>query len=92
MATKSRIPRKRVKFGLHADSSSTVFLAGSFNDWAPDKRQLKHTENGHSATLLLPRGRYEYKFIVDGQWRIDPECLNRAPNLAGTWNSVINVS
>ena len=30
-----------------------------------------------SATLELPEGRHEYKFIVDGEWMHDPDVVSR---------------
>ena len=38
----------------------------------------------------LPRGRHDYKFIVDGDWVEDPKA-EAAPNCYGTMNSVCEV-
>jgi len=43
------------------------------------------------AIVTLPPGVYEYKFVVDGQWRPDPKAKQSAPNPHGTVNSVIEV-
>jgi hypothetical protein len=40
---------------------------------------------------MLPQGNHEYKFIVDGLWRLDPKRNKRVPNPYGTNNSVMDV-
>ena len=42
-------------------------------------------------SLALPPGRYEYKFVVDGQWRPDPNAHENVFNAHGTLNSVVEV-
>jgi hypothetical protein len=54
---------------------------------------MKKDENGvWKKIVMLTPGRYEYKFLVDGQWRTDPEndqvCFNRF----GTRNNIFIVS
>jgi 1,4-alpha-glucan branching enzyme len=84
---------KRVGFQVTVEPGSEVFLAGSFNNWNP--RQYRMRDNpgsGHSkTTLVLPPGRYEYKFVVNGDWRADPNCAESMPNDQGSQNSVITV-
>jgi len=41
--------------------------------------------------VMLTPGDYEYKFLVDGQWREDPLNDHLCPNRFGTYNSVINL-
>ena len=42
---------------------------------------MKRLKDGMwKATLSLDPGTYEYRFLVDGQWQIDPECMHRKPN------------
>eukprot|EP00299_Pterocystis_sp_00344_P007726 c2636_g1_i1.p1 GENE.c2636_g1_i1~~c2636_g1_i1.p1 ORF type:complete len:280 (+),score=40.23 c2636_g1_i1:23-862(+) len=51
-----------------------VFLTGTFNSWR-EKIPLKKTNADSCFTTLLslPAGYYEYKFIVDNQWRFSPD-------------------
>ena len=93
MQKKEQPRRKRIKFQVAADHGSEVFLAGTFNDWNPTKRQLtEETPDGiFSKTLLLPKGRYQYKFVINGVWCIDPECREWERNKYGSLNSVITV-
>jgi hypothetical protein len=41
--------------------------------------------------LALPPGRYEYRFVVDGQWVDDPAATELIPNSFGTANAVLVV-
>jgi hypothetical protein len=41
--------------------------------------------------LALPPGRYQYRYVVDGEWREDPENPNAVPGPAGVRNSVLVV-
>jgi 1,4-alpha-glucan branching enzyme len=76
---------------LRADADSDVFVAGSFNDWDPTRTRLTWKRGVYAATVRLAQGRYEYKFIVDGTWCMDPDCPDWAPNGFGSLNSVITV-
>lgn len=46
---------------------------------------------GWKATLSLPPGRYEYKFVVDGQWMSDPGAKESVRNDFGGTNSILVV-
>lgn len=82
--------RKKVAFEILANPNSNVYLAGDFNNWDPKKHQMKDTcGNGkYSISLMLPKGGHEYKFVINDNWEIDPECHDYASNSFGTLNSV----
>jgi hypothetical protein len=68
-------------------------VAGSFNDWQPQATPLVPLGNGHWAKeLTLPEGRYEYRFVVDGQWTNDPNAAETSPNPFGTENAVLTIN
>lgn len=70
--------------------ASRVFLAGSFNDWRPTATPMVLIADGRwIKQLRLPPGRYEYRFIVDGEWITDPEAPEQTPNPYGGCNSVL---
>jgi hypothetical protein len=74
-----------------ADAVRAVFLAGSFNDWKMDQRQLAgpDAEGYFSTDLRLPAGRYEYKFVVNGRvWKADPGTSERTAEYG---NSILMV-
>ena len=41
-----------------------------------------------ACTVNLPKGKYEYKFVINGSWCADPECAEWVQNDMGTLNSV----
>ncbi|OGV73818.1 MAG: hypothetical protein A3K19_24565 [Lentisphaerae bacterium RIFOXYB12_FULL_65_16] len=69
-----------------------MFVGGTFNNWDPKRSPLKEEQCGlFGATLMLPKGTHEYKFVVNGEWRCDPNCPDWAPNSLGTLNSRMQV-
>ena len=83
---------RRVNFRLKTPRASEVLLAGDFNGWDPRANPLKKDRNGFwKTTLILPSGRYEFKFMVDGRWRENLETELTAPNSCGTLNNVVVV-
>ena len=50
-----------------------VFLAGSFNAWNPTAHPLKKDKKGlWKTSMTLDQGVYQYRFVVDGEWKVDP--------------------
>ena len=69
-----------------------VLVAGSFNGWQPKATPMsKQREGRWSAEILLPPGQYEYRFVVDGQWRDDPLAARFVANSYGGLNCVVEV-
>jgi 1,4-alpha-glucan branching enzyme len=89
---KARPKRRRTVFSVSAPDAHEVFLAGDFNDWDGRKHPMKKEKNGvwKKVTQLLP-GKYEYKFLIDGQWHNDPASAWTCQNAFGTTNNVIEV-
>ena len=84
---------KRVQFELSAEPGSQVFVAGTFNHWNPTANPLKdNPDSGHFKTgISLPRGKHQYKFVVNGVWSLDPDCTNWVRNSSGSMNSLLHV-
>jgi 1,4-alpha-glucan branching enzyme len=80
-----------VDFVLKKPEAKSVFLAGTFNGWSAKRTGMSRDSQGWTITLWLPPGRYEYKFVVDGQWLSDPQATDSAPNEFGGINSVLTV-
>lgn len=82
----------QVPFVLLEPEATRVTLSGEFNGWSPEATPMKKDEQGRwTTTIALPAGRYEYKFVVDGQWIPDPNAPEQALNPYGTINSVVEV-
>ncbi|XP_022631369.1 uncharacterized protein LOC106777040 isoform X2 [Vigna radiata var. radiata] len=72
------------------NNASEVLLTGSFDGWS-NKRKMERLSSGiFSVSLQLYPGRYEMKFIVDGEWKIDP--LRPIVTNDGYENNVLIVS
>lgn len=81
-----------VCLALTHPTADRVFVAGSFNDWHPTVTPMIRLEGGKWAKeLVLPPGRYEYRFVVDGQWMDDPAATELIPNPFGAANAVLVV-
>ncbi len=85
--------RRRVEFVAEVGVGHSVSVAGSFNDWDPEAKVLcdKKGDGVYRGVIMLPPGEYEYKFVVDGDWRIDENNPCFASNDLGTLNSVLKV-
>ncbi|MGI8967335.1 MAG: isoamylase early set domain-containing protein [Limisphaerales bacterium] len=81
-----------VEFMLDMPQAGSVAVAGNFNDWDVTKKPLRKSANGLWRTAVtLPPGRYEYRFVADGQWLNDPKAKESSPNSFGGKNSVLQV-
>ena len=81
------------EFRITAPTALSVQLVGDFTDWRHAPVALSKGGSGvWKTTVSLAPGTYHYRFLVDGQWRDDPECTVRVPNPYGSENAVRNVS
>jgi 1,4-alpha-glucan branching enzyme len=80
-----------VGFKLIANEAKSVAVAGSFNGWSTKKTPLRKEADCWTTTVKLPRGRYEYRFVVDGTWVSDPNAKESAANPFGSSNSVMSL-
>jgi len=77
-------------------TASDVRIAGDFNGWVPDKgvRSLIESEGQvrvWTKILQLPPGTYQYRYVVDGEWREDPENPEIISGTVGGRNSILVV-
>jgi 1,4-alpha-glucan branching enzyme len=54
------------------DRAKNVILSGNFNMWSTNALRMQKTTDGWELPYVLGPGNYQYKFIVDGQWIVDP--------------------
>jgi len=86
------LEEQEIVLTLLAPEATNVSLAGDFNGWRPDAEPLQNTGAGKWVVrLMLRSGQYEYRFLVDGRWREDPQAVQRAANPYGEFNSVLLV-
>jgi chromosome partitioning protein len=89
-------PAREVIVRFRDRRASDVRIAGDFNGWVPDKgvRSLIEAEGETriwTKILHLAPGRYQYRYVVDGEWREDPENPEGVASQVGGRNSVLVV-
>jgi 1,4-alpha-glucan branching enzyme len=86
------LEEQEVIFTTLAPEAREVNVAGNFNDWRPETTPMKNTGEGKwVGRSMLRAGQYEYRFVVDGQWREDAQATQRVANPHGGFNSVLMV-
>ena len=84
--------KKRVSFKLEASEAKEAILVGDFNSWDLKKHSMKRDGKGRwTKVVTLAPGKYEYKFLVDGQWHNDPNNDQMVANSFGTLNNILTV-
>jgi chromosome partitioning protein len=99
IVSRSSVPPQKievspVEFQIKAPQAKSVYIAGDFNNWQPQKTPLRLTgkDGLWSADVLLNKGKeYQYKFVVDGTWSEDPGNKNKKEVFAGVFNSVVKI-
>lgn len=71
--------------------ASIVALAGSFNQWNQSQFIFGKEGDEWVCRIDLEPGKHSYKFIVDGNWILDPANPNSEDDDYGVKNSVIVV-
>jgi hypothetical protein len=80
----------RCDFRLEVGTAKQVCLVGNFNGWAVCRTPLRAAGDGTwEVSLELPPGRYEYMYVVDGQWESDPEATQYVDDGFGNRNAVL---
>ena len=89
---KNTAGRRAVSFLFEDAPGKEVFLAGSFNNWQLNTPMRDSKSPGvYTRRLLLEPGEYPYKFVVNGEWRLDGNNGCFAPNGFGELNSLLKV-
>lgn len=84
---------KLVTFSINAPHAKKVKLGGDFNNWNYENTSLMKDDKADlwKKEIFIEPGQYEYKFMVDENWLIDPNNINKAWNIYGSENSVIEI-
>ena len=84
--------RKTQTFSITAPTAQTVQLVGDFTHWDQQPINLHKEGSGvWRTTVELEPGEHHYRFLVDGQWRDDPDCTLRVLNPFGSQDAVREV-
>ncbi|MAG33002.1 MAG: hypothetical protein CL908_19160 [Deltaproteobacteria bacterium] len=89
-------PSREVVVRFKDSAVGDVRIAGDFNGWVPDRgvRSLIGSEGQTrvwTKVLMLEPGTYQYRYVVDGEWRQDPSNPRSAPGPTGQPNSILHV-
>ncbi len=83
MSKQSKASKKQT-FRFTAPGATSVLLVGDFTHWQQHPIPMRQDKSSlWTATVALEPGRHTYRFLVDGEWRDDPECTLRIPNPFG---------
>ena len=81
-----------VSFEIELPTAREVAITGDFTDWSVEGIPLEREDDGMWRVVLpLEPGVFEYKYIVDGVWKVDPDNPERVRNSYGQLNSVLTV-
>lgn len=68
----------------------SVQVAGSFNDWTPSENFMLEDNEWRYSVKLSP-GKYQYQFVINDEWLLDPQNPVKESNNIGGYNSVFTV-
>lgn len=80
-----------ILFQCLAPGAKEVFVAGDFNQWVA--QTLFHRNGGDLWQCVVPLrgGSYHYKFLIDGEWKLDPNAPEQKENSHGNQDSFIEI-
>ena len=91
--TRTRPAAVEQTFAFKAPAASSVILVGDFTHWQKNPISLRKYSGGiWRVNVSLAPGEHRYRFLVDGEWRDDPDCKLQIPNPFGSQDSVVRVS
>ncbi len=80
-------------FAFSAPGAVSVQLVGDFTQWQERPINLQKGADGvWQITVEIEPGTHHYRFLVDGEWRDDPQCALRTPNPYGGENMMRQVA
>ncbi|MFP6564757.1 MAG: AAA family ATPase [Myxococcota bacterium] len=87
---------REVELHFRNTDAGDVRIAGDFNGWVPDKGvrsiiESKGATRVWTKVLKLAPGTYEYRYIVDGEWRADPDNPTKVVGSTGSAHSILVV-
>ncbi len=87
-------PRKvsgGILFQYLAPGAKEVYLAGDFNQWVAEPLMRRNGNDLWQRVMPLNKGGYRYKFLVDGEWKLDPAAQTQKQNPYGNRDSYIEI-
>ncbi len=80
-------------FRLQLQNAKQVYVLGDFNNWQKKERfrLVRFNDGVFLKKVILDRGVYRYKFLVDGNWLEDPLNSEKVSNPFGGFDSVLKL-
>lgn len=69
-------------------SAKKVYIAGNFNGWSTFETPLQKNDSGWVVKIHIHPGKIIYKYIIDGNWTLDPGNNQTENDANGIVNSV----
>ncbi|MEO0247172.1 MAG: glucodextranase DOMON-like domain-containing protein [candidate division WOR-3 bacterium] len=77
----------KIIFQIKNTEAKSIIVTGNFLNWNPQGLPLKRDGDLWKGEITLEPGSYEYKFIIDGTWKEDPDNPWKVPDGFGGFNS-----
>lgn len=83
---------RRVPLIVKETIAHEVRVTGDFLDWGKEGIRLSHDGTGVWRTQLrLEPGEYQYRLLVDGEWKDHADATERVANPFGSQNCILKV-
>lgn len=76
---------------LWEEGGNEIYITGSFCNWNERLKMYKNKKNIFELKIVLPKGQYEFKYIVDGVWKCSSLYPQKYDN-KGNNNNYIDIS
>ncbi|OGW79061.1 MAG: hypothetical protein A2Z83_02250 [Omnitrophica bacterium GWA2_52_8] len=81
-----------ILFQVLTEKGSEVEIAGDFNHWVPEPLVRRNDPPGlWQKVLPITSGSYRYKYIVNGEWQVDPCQVGHRVNVFGGYDSYLEI-
>lgn len=72
-----------ILFQFLSKTASSVEIAGDFNRWVPEPLVRRNADGLWQKVVPVAEKTFRYKFIVDGEWQVDPNQPQQKENAFG---------
>jgi len=78
-----------ILFQFQSKTASSVEVAGDFNRWVPESLVRRNDDGLWQKVIRVGEKAFRYKFIVDGEWQVDPSQPTQKENAYGGLDSYV---
>jgi chromosome partitioning protein len=81
-----------VLFQMLSQTAHCVEIAGDFNGWVPEPLVRRNDSGLWQKVVPVRTGGFRYKYIVDGEWQVDPHQPCQMTNAFGGFDSFLEIA